>query len=125
MEKKTCKVCKSLLYGRADKMFCSSRCKNFYHTNLRMVTKNTAVGIDRHLHRNRSILLEILGKSGQKAIVPLILLTEKKFQFKYHTHTHADLTGITIQYVYDMAWIEMSNDEVFVFRTDFFNQLIA
>ena len=57
-----CKICKNPLTGRSDKMFCSIECKNYYHTNLRRVTRDTAYDIDIMLHRNRSILLELMGK---------------------------------------------------------------
>ncbi|MGB5464089.1 MAG: hypothetical protein WBM92_12035, partial [Aureibaculum sp.] len=58
-----CKVCKKNLKGRKDKIFCSIECKNYYHTNLRRVTDAAAKELDKILHRNRSILLELLGKN--------------------------------------------------------------
>ncbi len=80
------------------------------------MTKNIALGIDRHLHRNRSILLEILGKNQTKLTVPRILLVEKKFHFKYMTHYHLNKQGKIMHYVYDMGWMEFSSDEVLLIR---------
>ena len=58
-----CKICSKLIIGRKDKLFCSIRYKNYYHTNLRRVTLEASQKIDRLLHRNRSILLEIIGQN--------------------------------------------------------------
>ncbi len=63
MSKLKCKLCKTQMKGRSDKLFCSIGCKNEYHTRLRQVTKVATANTDRILHRNRSTLLEILGKN--------------------------------------------------------------
>jgi len=111
-----CKVCKKKIIGRSDKMFCSIKCKNYYHTNLRRVTKNAVKEIDIILHRNRSILLEILGKRRLKIKVNRIVLEKKKFRFKYHTHLHINKHNKTFYYVYDFSWMEFSDDEVLIKR---------
>ncbi len=59
---KKCKFCSDIIKGRSDKLFCSEKCKNYYHTKLRRVTNIAVKEIDIILHRNRSILLEIMGK---------------------------------------------------------------
>lgn len=59
---KKCKICNTEIKGRSDKKFCSVKCKNYYHVNLRKATAVAVKEIDKKLHRNRSILLEILGK---------------------------------------------------------------
>jgi len=112
-----CKICKAVLKGRKGKLFCSVMCKNIYHLKLREVTKKQAFAIDRHLHRNRSILLEIMGKKGTKLKVPRILLAEKKFHFKYMTHYHINSQRKTFHYCYDFGWMEFSDDEILIVRT--------
>lgn len=114
-----CKICKFPIQGRSDKLFCSLNCKNFYHIQLRSVTKKSATAIDRHLHRNRSILLELMGKTGIQKKVKRILLEEKKFHWKYHTHHHINSKGKMMNYVYDFGWMEFSDDEVLVVRKVF------
>ncbi|MCP9770245.1 hypothetical protein EGI22_20260 [Lacihabitans sp. LS3-19] len=113
---KKCKICKTPLLGRTDKMFCSQKCKNYYHVHLRAVTAKEAFPIDRHLHRNRSILLEIMGKNEVQKKVPRMVLEEKKFKFKYITHYHINSKGKTMHYVYDFAWMDFSDDEVLIVR---------
>lgn len=102
--------------GRSDKMFCSVRCKNYYHTNLRSVTQLEVKGIDNILHRNRSILLEIMGKSKTQKKIPRISLDKKKFNYKYHTHQSINLMGKTYNHLYDFAWMEFSDDEILIVR---------
>ncbi|MBK7009823.1 MAG: hypothetical protein IPH36_14925 [Saprospiraceae bacterium] len=61
---KKCKMCPTMFYGRSDKIFCSAKCKTAYHEKLNKVTNEATAKIDKILHRNRSILLEILGKKA-------------------------------------------------------------
>jgi len=111
-----CKICKKDLKGRKDKTFCSIECKNFYHTSLRRVTNQATKEIDDILHRNRSILLEIMGKNIKQKKVKRILLEKKKFNFKYLTHFYVNTKGKTYFYVYDFAWMSFSDDEVLIVR---------
>ena len=116
MYKKKCKICSKILVGRNDKLFCSVKCKNYYHVNLRKVTDKEVKELDTILHRNRSILLEVLGKRKGQITVERVLLEKKKFTFKYHTHLHINSKGKTYYYVYDFAWMEFSNDEILIIR---------
>lgn len=111
-----CKICSKVIMGRSDKKFCSVRCKNYYHTNLRRVTNKSVSEIDKILHRNRSILLELMGKNNIQKKISRLALDQKKFNFKYHTHLHVNSTGKTYFYVYDFAWMSFSNDEVLIVR---------
>ena len=88
-----CKVCNSEFFGRKDKIFCSLSCKNDYHITLRTVTKKTAFQLDKILHRNRSILLEILGPKLRKKIILKSELVNKNFQFKFLTHFNINSQG--------------------------------
>jgi hypothetical protein len=111
-----CKICNNLVKGRSDKKFCSQRCKNYYHINLRKVTAIAVKDIDIILHRNRSILLEVLGKNLLQKKVPRILLEKKKFNFKYTTHWHINSKNKTFFWVYDFGWMSFSDDEILLVR---------
>lgn len=111
-----CKICKKELRGRKDKIFCSINCKNFYHSNLRRVTNEAAKELDKILHRNRSILLELLGKNIVQRKINRVILAKKKFNFKYITHFHINSKGKMYHHVYDFAWMEFSDDEVLIVR---------
>jgi hypothetical protein len=111
-----CKVCDNEVGGRKDKIFCSIRCKNDYHLTLRSVTKQTAYPLDRILHRNRSILLEIMGPRARKKMVLRSELVKKRFQFKYITHFNINSKGKMYHHVYDFGWMEFSDDEILIIR---------
>jgi hypothetical protein len=105
-----------MVVGRKDRLFCSVRCKNYYHINLRKVTEIAVKEIDEILHRNRSILLEIMGKTKGKIKVNRMVLEKKKFVFKYHTHQYTNSKGKTYYYLYDFSWMEFSTDEILIVR---------
>jgi YHS domain-containing protein len=113
---KKCKICSKEISGRSDKKFCSTKCKNYYHVNLRKATAVAVKEIDKKLHRNRSILLEILGKHKTQNKIPRIELEKRKFSFKYHTHININSAGKTYYFLYDIAWMEFSDDEILIVR---------
>jgi len=111
-----CKICHKDIHGRSDKLFCSIKCKNYYHVKLRRVTHNAAKDIDHILHRNRSILLEVLGKNAIQKKIDRTILAKKYFNFKYFTHLNTNKHGKVYHYVYDLAWMEFSDDEILIVR---------
>lgn len=115
MERK-CKICAKPLRGRTDMIFCSTYCKNHYHKHLRYATKQAAIEINGYLKRNYSILLELLGKNKSQIKVYRNLLEKKKFRFMYHTHYHINSNGKMFHYIYDLAWMEFSDDEILIVR---------
>jgi hypothetical protein len=116
LKKIKCRICSNLIVGRSDKKFCSVKCKNYYHTNLRKNTDKEIIEINKILHRNRSILLEILGKHKVQLKINRLILDKKKFNYKYHTHSNTNLAGKIYFYVYDFAWMTFSDDEVLIVK---------
>ena len=116
MEKRKCKMCNVLITGRSDKIFCSTNCKTEYHYKLRNATAKEVTEINKILARNRSILLEIIGKNLTQKKVPRLNLDKKKFNYKYHTHLILNSRGKTFFYCYDIAWMEFSDNEVLIIK---------
>lgn len=111
-----CKTCAKSIKGRSDKIFCSIPCKNVYHKKIRYASKVAAIEINGYLKRNYAVLLEVLGENKTQIKVYRNLLEKKKFHFKYHTHFYVNSKNKTFFYVYDMAWMEFSDDEILVVR---------
>lgn len=111
-----CKICKSELTGRRGQIFCSVKCKNHYHKHLRYASFKAAMRINEYLKRNHGILLEQLGKNKTQIKVYRNVLEDKRFRFKYHTHTHLNSKGKMYHYVYDLGWMEFSDDEILIIR---------
>jgi len=116
MKDRKCKVCSNQVQGRKGKLFCGIKCKNYYHTNLRRVTKDASVDIDRILHRNRAILLEIIGKKRREIKVARMLLDRKNFNFTFGTHSYQNSKGKIYQFVYDFAWMEFTDQDILIVR---------
>lgn len=113
---KTCRLCKKSFSGRSDKIFCTVKCKSEYHIKLRKVTLDASISIDKILHRNRSILLEIMGKNSNQKKVDRTLLDVKKFHFGYITHYHINSQKKFVNYLYDFSWVIFSDQEVLIKR---------
>lgn len=102
---------------RKGKIFCSVHCKNYYHRHLRFASKTAAIRINEYLKRNHGILLEVLGKNKSQSKIYRNQLEDKKFRFKYHTHMHTNSRGKVLYYIYDLGWMEFSDDEILVVRS--------
>jgi len=111
-----CKVCKQPVLGRADKIFCTIDCKNQYHKSMRTRTRKVAKEISSYLDRNYVILTELIGNAQKQKKVYRNLLETKKFRFKYHTHFHINSKKKMFHYIYDLGWMEFSDDEVLIVR---------
>ncbi len=116
MKYEYCRICKKELKGRTDKQFCSSKCKSFYHRQLMKVSLSATQKTDQYLHRNRSILLEIMGKNSTQKKVNRSLLDQKNFKYKYMTGFYENARGKRYHIVYDFAWMEFSNGEILIIR---------
>lgn len=114
--RRVCKICKSPLRGRNDKIFCSASCKAYYHKKLKGVTKIATVNIDKILHRNRSILLEIMGKNSSKKKVLKSVLEKKNFKFHYLTGFYENAQNKRYHIVYDFAWMDFKTGEILIVR---------
>ena len=114
--KRKCKLCKSRFTGRSDKIFCSANCKAIYHQKLKQVTNTATSTIDKILHRNRSILLELMGKTGVSKKIPKSLLDLKRFNCSYITGFHINSRQKTVHYVYDFSWVIFSDMEILIKR---------
>jgi len=91
-------------------------CKNYYHSNLRKASNQAAMQINEYLRRNHGILLELLGKNKSQLKLARSVLEQKKFRFKYLTHFHVNSKGKMFHYIYDLAWMEFSDDEILIVR---------
>lgn len=111
-----CKMCPTFFSGRSDKLFCSTNCKSKYHIKLSKATNDATLKIDKILHRNRSILLEILGKNLTYKKVSRVLLDKKKFNMSYVTSYHINTQNKMVNFVYDFSWMIFSDLEVVIKR---------
>ena len=113
---KKCKLCKKIVRGRSDKLFCTISCKSIYHNKLKKVTEDVSSDVDKILHRNRSILLEILGKRTTQKMIPKFTLDKKKFNYSFITGTHVNKQGKRVFNIYDFSYLVFSTQDVLIVR---------
>lgn len=114
--KRKCRLCKKQFTGRSDKIFCTIDCKNEYNVRLRRVTNQATKKIDEILHRNRSILLELMGKHKTQIKVDRIQLDLKKFSYKFYTSSSINKQGKTYFHIYDFSYMTFSDQTVLIVR---------
>ena len=113
--KRKCKFCTASFRGRVNKIFCSTTCKSRYHHDLRRKTRKVSVHIDKILHRNRSILYEIMGEQFIEKRIKKSVLDRKKFQFGYYTSLDSG-TEKPRFYLYDFSYMLKPDNQVIVHR---------
>ena len=77
---------------------------------------DAASRIDRILHRNRSILLEIMGKESMQKQVNRAILDSKKFNFSYVTQFYVGAQNELVNFIYDFSWVLSDDQEVHIRR---------
>ena len=114
-----CIVCNKHLTGRRDKKYCSLACKNTYHANRRIEQLPVVGAVDRLLHRNREILVELWEEANnRKFIVPRTRLQRKGFKFKHYTSTYVNKSGKLYHYVYDFSWMAFTSGDILVVKRE-------
>ena len=103
------------MQGRADKKFCSIKCKNEHHNKAKASNRIITKQIDDILHKNRLILVDLMGERKKKK-VDRLLLEAMRFNFNYITGIYRNSQGKLYHYVYDFAWMEFSNQEIMIVR---------
>ena len=112
-----CIVCDKELAGRRDKKFCSLECKNSYHKIRYQQNRLVTAEIDRRLHRNRTILIELHEEAGShKFISPRNRLIRKGFSFKHFTSMSQNKEGKVYWHLYDYAWMEFSTTDILILK---------
>ena len=114
--RKKCKICKKEFTGRTDKIFCTIACKNEYNVKLRRVTQKATKRIDDLLHRNRSILLEVMGKHKTQITIDRMELDRKKFNYNYMTGYSINKEGKTYHHLYDFSYMTFSSQKILIVR---------
>ena len=112
-----CPICGNKLFGRLDKIFCSSSCKAKYHRNKTEERLSVTRPIDAILHRNWTILSEFhLAIGKRKFFVEITRLNRKGFHLNYFTTHRVNAQRKAYFYVYDFAWMQFSEKDVLVVK---------
>lgn len=114
--KRLCPICKNQVKGRSDKQFCSLKCKTYYHRRLAAVNQTATKKIDKILHRNRSILLELMGKKQKELRTSRLELDKRKFNFNYFTSRTINSKSKEYFHIYDFRYMLFSDANIIVYK---------
>ena len=101
-----CLECGDILYGRPDKKFCSSVCRNAWHAHIRTGKRRIRSNTLNGLAKNYRILEDLL--KLKKSSCPLDSLTQLGFDPGLVTH-QAEKIGRHMEYrCFDLAYSQSS-----------------
>lgn len=115
-ELKSCAECGEEIKGRADKRFCDDACRNSYNYSQNKAASNYVRNVTNILKRNRKILAD-LNPSG-KTKTHRDKLSEKGFNFTYHTNTLTTRKGAIYIFFYEQGYVELDNGWLLLVRRD-------
>ncbi len=105
---KTCPICDSIVKGRSDKVFCSTKCKSIDQYENRQENERFFLRVDRQLKINRKILKRY-NKSGFTTIRSSALLKEG-FDPNFFTHYWKNQKRDVYLFVYEYGFLKRNEN---------------
>ena len=112
MGAKKCIECKTPIRGRSDKKYCGDSCRSAHNNRQRGAHRRRLYQVDRALHRNYQILLELLERP--KSVVVRKELNSRGFDFGLMTSWYTTKNGQTYHYIYDLGYLELQRDQFLI-----------
>ena len=103
-----CLECKSELFGRVDKKYCSDQCRNAFNNREKRSDNNYIRNVNNALRKNHRILQGLL-KEDKTAVKKEKLMT-LGFNFNYHTSLYQTKDNRVYFYSYDVGIINTNDD---------------
>lgn len=110
-----CVICDSTLFGRSDKRFCSPKCKNKYHSELRKTNKSVSNETIKVLYKNYQILSSLIGKNTSKIEINKLVLQRKGFDFDTVSGMEVNKFGFKLK-LFDFSWYLSSHSKIVVYH---------
>lgn len=104
MKESTCPICNSIVKGRTDKIFCSTKCKSIDQYEKRQRTEAFYFKVEKHLRTNRKVLKKY-NKSGFTTIRKSKLI-EEGFNPKFFTHYWKNSKGEVYLFVFEYGFLK-------------------
>jgi hypothetical protein len=117
MEEKQCLECKSPIYGRVDKKFCSDQCRNTFNNRIHAISNTYIRRVNYVIRKNRFIMEEILLEKDVLK-VSRKLLFEKGFDFDYYTNIYETKKGSKYFFCYEYGYLPLEDGYFTVVRRE-------
>ena len=108
MMRKKCPICDSILKGRVDKIFCSTKCKSIDQYEKRQKTEVFYLKVEKPLRINRKILKKY-NKSGYTTLRKSILVKDG-FNSNIFTHYWKNQKGDIYLFVYEYGFLKKTEN---------------
>lgn len=103
-DQRFCQTCGEKIEGRADKLFCSVKCKSAFNYKHKASSKSSLyLQIDKQLKRNRTLLKHY--NAAGKAVVRKSVLLQAGFNPKYFTHYWKNKKGEVYLFCYEFGYL--------------------
>lgn len=116
--KKHCENCGEQIFGRADKRFCDTYCKNTFNSNRRKAERfqeyDNLPEIFKIIRNNHEILRTYNPRELSAHATDTVSRTEllsKGFNFRFFTSVKRDLFGNFWKFCFDYGWKENGHDD--------------
>lgn len=110
----TCLECGNEFKGRSDKKFCTDQCRSAYNNRLNADPNSVVRNINNALRKNRRLLADLL--EDKKDRIGRDKLSQKGFNFKYHTHAFTTKTGKNYMFYYDLGLMVLDNNMFYIVK---------
>ncbi|MCE3297250.1 MAG: hypothetical protein K0R65_2964 [Crocinitomicaceae bacterium] len=108
-----CVICDAKLFGRSDKRFCTTKCKNKYHAELRKNNRSVSRETLKVLFKNYQVLNSLLAENCSRYRVSKLLLQRKGFDFETVTGIEYNKNGLKLK-VFNFFWYPGKNSVIVV-----------
>ena len=102
-----CIHCNKRIFGRADKKYCSSTCRNNFNNNRNKKTQSYIRKVNRILALNRKILLNLSNNQVEECDVGY--LSEMGFNERFYTHSDELEDRSRVFYCYELGFAKERN----------------
>ncbi len=109
MNEKSCPICASVVKGRTDKIFCSTKCKSIDQYEKRQENEMFYLQVEKQLRINRKVLKRY-NKSGFTTIRKTILIADG-FNPKFFTHYWKNQKGDVYLFVYEFGFLSKKENQ--------------
>lgn len=117
MKTKDCISCGSAFEGRLNKKFCSSNCKNSYHNENYRNQNGVLYKLDKILHKNRAVLMDMY-TVYRSSPISLDILKARGFHPNYHTHIFNSPVGEKYTMIYDVGFKLHFDNQIQIVQLD-------
>lgn len=108
--KRECLECKTSIWGRLDKKFCSDQCRSTYYNRRNGQTLNFMRRVNRILRQNHRILADL--NPGGRTRLHREQLLAAGFRFAYFTNEYVTRSGKVYRFCYDQGYLELEDGYV-------------